>query len=95
MALMDYYGNTGFKFTNGSVGGVVGSLLPYIYVIAGLILLLMLVMGGIGLMTSAGNPDKTKSAMGKIKAGLIGFLIIFISYFVAKIVEVALGVKFM
>jgi len=95
MALMDYYSNTGFKFTNGSVGGIVGSLLPYIYVVAGLILLVILIIGGIGLMTSAGNPDSSKAAMGKIKGGLIGFLIIFISYFIAKIVEVALGVSFM
>jgi hypothetical protein len=77
------------------IGSIVSKLLPYIYVIAGLILLLMLVLGGIGLMTSAGNPDKSKAAMGKIKGGLIGFLIIFISYFVAKIIEVALGVSFM
>jgi len=81
------------KFTN--VGSVIGKLLPYVYVVAGLILLLMLISGGIGLMTSAGNPDKSKAAWGKITGGLIGFLIIFVSYFIAKIVEVLLGVSFM
>jgi len=81
------------KFTN--VGSVVGGLLPYIYVVAGLILLLFLIIGGIGLMTSAGNPDKSKAAYGKITGAVIGFLIIFVSYFIAKIVEVLLGVSFM
>lgn len=95
MDLMSYYQGTGFAFANATVGDIVGALLPYVYVVAGLILLLMLVAGGIGLMTSAGSPDKSKAAYGKITAALIGFMIIFVSYFVAKIVEVALGVKFM
>lgn len=80
-------------FTN--VGSIIGKLLPYVYVVAGLTLLLFLIAGGIGLMTSAGNPDKSKAAMGKISGALIGFLIIFVSYFIAKIVEVLLGVSFM
>ena len=89
------YAGTGFKFENATIGEIIGKLLPYIYVVAGLILLLMLISGGIGLMTSAGNPDKSKAAMGKITGGIIGFLIIFISYFVAIIAEKVLGVKFM
>lgn len=92
---MDLYGSSGFNFKNATIGQIIGTLLPYVYVVAGLILLLMLINGGIGLMTSAGNPDKSKAAFGKISAGLIGFLIIFISYFVAKVVEKILGVSFM
>lgn len=82
------------SFSGKSVGDIVGSLLNYIYVAAGLVLLLMLVSGGIGLMTSAGNPDKSKAAMGKITGAIIGFLIIFVSYFAAKIVETIFGISF-
>ena len=89
------YDGTGFKFANSNPAMIIGELLPYIYVVAGLILLLMLISGGIELMTSAGNPDKTKAGYGKISAALIGFLIIFVSYMVAKIVEEILGVSFM
>lgn len=89
------YSGTGFNFENATIGEIIGALLPYIYVVAGLILLLMLIAGGIGLMTSAGNPDKSKAAQGRITGALIGFVIIFVSYFIAKIVEVVLGVKFM
>jgi hypothetical protein len=81
------------KFSD--IGSIINKLLPYVYVIAGLILLLMLIAGGIGLMTSAGNPDKSKAAQGRITGALIGFVIIFVSYFVAKIVEVIFGVSFM
>ncbi len=89
------YSGTGFKFENKTLADIISDLLPYIYVIAGLILLINLISGGIELMTSAGNADKTKSGFGKITGSLIGFLIIFISYFAAKIAETILGVKFM
>jgi len=44
-------------------------------------------------MTAAGDPAKSKAGYGRISTGLIGFLIIFISYFVTQIVEVVLGIK--
>ena len=75
------------------VGAVIGGLLPYIYVVAGLLMLLMLIIGGITLMTSGGDPAKTKDGYGKITAGVVGFLIIFVSYFVVQILEVVLGFK--
>ena len=94
-SMLPNYSGTGFRFENATIATIIGELIPYIYVFAGLILLIMLIMGGIGLMTAAGNPDKSKAAYGKITSALIGFLIIFVSYFAAKIVEAVLGVKFM
>ena len=76
-------------------GTVISTLLPYIYVAAGLLLLVTLIMGGITLMTAAGDQGKMKQGYGQITAGLIGFVIIFVSYFVAQIIQVALGVKFL
>jgi uncharacterized membrane protein len=78
-----------------NVGQIISAVLPYVFVIAGLVLLVMLIFGGIGLMTSGGNPDKTKAGYGRIINALIGFLIIFIAYLVAQLVEVMLGVKFL
>lgn len=75
------------------LGSVVSAALPYVYVLAGLSMLIMLIFGGVTLMTAAGDPGKTKAGYGKISAGLIGFVIIFVSYFVVQIVEVMLGVK--
>lgn len=78
-----------------SPGDIINSLVPYIFVAAGLVLLVILIMGGIGLMTSGGNPDKVKSNYSKITNALIGFLVIFIVYFVAQIVQVMLGIDFL
>ena len=76
-----------------SLGEVISKVLEYAYVFAGIALLVMLVTGGISLMTAAGNPDKAKEGYGKITGALIGFLIVFVSYFLVQIIEVMLGVK--
>lgn len=96
-AIIPTYDNVDFKYKDilGSqytVGEILSDLLPYIYVMAGLVLLLLLITGGFSLMTSAGNPDKIKAGYGKIKSALIGFLIIFISYIVAMLIQTILGV---
>ena len=77
------------------IGTILTKLLPFIYVAAGLLLLITLIMGGITLMTAAGDQGKMKQGYGQITAGLIGFVIIFVSYFVAQIIQIALGVKFL
>lgn len=76
----------------GDVGSIITALLPYVYVVAGLSLLIMLIWGGITLMTAAGDPGKVKEGYGKITAGVIGFIIVFLSYIVVKVLEVVLGV---
>lgn len=92
-AKLPTYDGTGFKFANQNLGEIINQLLPYIYAFAGLALFVMLIWGGITLMTAAGDPAKSKAGYGRITAGLIGFLIIFVSYFVAQLVEVILGIK--
>lgn len=94
-AVLPGYEGTFFKFANKNLGQVISALLPYIYVAAGLALLVMLIMGGIQLMTAAGDPAKTKASYGRLTFALIGFLVIFISYFVAQLLEVILGIKFL
>lgn len=75
------------------LGEVISEVLKYAYVFAGIALLVMLVAGGISLMTAAENPDKAKEGYDKITGALIGFLIIFVSYFLVQIIEVMLGVN--
>jgi hypothetical protein len=92
VTLPDYTG-VNFKFANKSVADIFNALLPYIFVIAGLILLFILIAGGFGLMTAVGDPKKIEASQGRITSALIGFLIIFISYFVVQLVELMLGIK--
>jgi len=95
MALMDAYGDSGFALKNSNIGDIISKVLPYVFVVAGLILLFMLILGGIQLMTSAGDPDKTKAGYGRIIHAFIGFIIVFVAYFVAQLAEVMLGIDFL
>jgi len=81
------------ELTTGGIGGIISLALPYIYVFAGIALLVMIILGGFTLMTAAGDPAKTKEGYGRISSGLVGFLIIFISYFIIQILEIILAVK--
>lgn len=83
----------GFKFANKTLGDIISALLPYIFTIAGIILFALLIMGGFELLTSGGNPEKTKKAQGRITSSLIGFLIIFLAYWLTQLLEVIFGIS--
>ena len=74
-----------------SIEGIVSALIPFIYVLAGLALLLMLIVGGFQLMMSAGDPKGVESGRNKVMYALIGFLIIFVSYWLVQILQVVFG----
>ena len=79
------------KFPN--IGSIITQLLPIVFVLAGIILFIFLIIGGFGLLTSAGDPGKTKAAQGKITSAVIGFVIIFIAYWLVRIIEIMLGIQ--
>lgn len=83
-----------FKFGGeAKIGDIISALLPYVYVLAGLTLFILLIIGGFGLLTSGGAPEKIKAAQGKITSAVIGFVIIFISYWLVRILEIVLGIS--
>lgn len=61
--------------------------------IAGIILLVLIIAGGFMMISSAGSGDQKKAGTAKtmITDALIGFLVIFLSYFIIQIVEVITG----
>jgi len=61
--------------------------------IAGIILIGLIIAGGFMMIASAGSGDSKKAATAKtlITDALIGFLVIFLSYFIIQIVEVITG----
>ena len=61
------------------IGSLFTTILPYVFGLAGILLLIYLVMGGLQLMTSQGDPKAAQSAQGKITNSLIGFIIVIIA----------------
>jgi hypothetical protein len=87
-------GAPGFKFnSSGGIGEIVSAIIPYLFTAAGVLLLLYLVMGGLQMMTSGGDPKAMQDAKGKITNALIGFLIVFTSYWVVQIIGSLVGLQ--
>jgi hypothetical protein len=92
---------TGFNFGGGNpddrvsitLGAFISAIIPYLFTTAGIILLLYLLMGGFGYLTSAGDPKKTQEAKAKITNALIGFLIVFAAYWIVQLAGKLLGIE--
>jgi hypothetical protein len=84
-------GPTGFAFTD--IASVVNGSIKYIFAAAGIGLLLVLIFGGFTLLTSAGDAKKLESGKNQITNGLIGFLIIFVAYWIVQLVGNIFGIS--
>ena len=78
----------GLKSGTDSLGGITSIILPYVLTIAGLILFGMLVMRGFTMLTGAADKHAQETGKGQITSALIGFFIIFLSYWIAQILQV-------
>lgn len=78
-----------------SIGKLVSVFLNASFVLAGIILLVFFIMGGIGMIAGAGSNDPQKLEQGKKAAtsALIGFIIVFASYWIVKLIQQITGVS--
>ena len=76
-----------------SVSSIINELLPYLLTGAGLILFGMLLWGGFEMMTATTDAKKAEAGKGRITAAIVGFLIIFASYWIAQIIQIIFGVN--
>lgn len=81
------------KYTN--FGVLVNLILKNSLTLAGIILLVLIIAGGIMFIAAAGSDDSKKmaAASSTVTSALIGFLVIFLSYFIIQIIEVLTGLK--
>ena len=82
----------GSKFPD--LGSFFSTLLFNAYAFLGIIFLILIIVGGWGIIAGAGSGDKNKVGEGQkaVSAAIIGFVVIFLSYFIVKVVEVVTGV---
>lgn len=81
------------EFAGANVGEILSVLLTYIFPFAGLLMLVYLLYGGYKYMLSQGDPKALQGAKGTITTALIGFVIVFVSYWLVQIVGIALGLN--
>jgi len=79
----------------GSIGEIISNLLQNIYVLAGILLFVLLIIGGVIFIIGAGNdsPEQAKKGKQAITAALIGFVVIFASYWIIRIIEIVTGMN--
>jgi len=78
---------------NGAVGKIVSTLVPYLMMIAGFVLIFMLITGGIMMMTAGDSPDKADAGKSRVTSSILGFIVMFSAYWIAQIVQIMLGVR--
>lgn len=83
-----------FKDIKG-VGDLVSAIVANLYILAGIVFLILFIWGGLQVIGSAGSSDPQQAAKGWkiITAAFVGFLIIFASYWIIKIIELITGLQ--
>jgi hypothetical protein len=84
-------GHQGAQDIADSPTAFLSAILPNIFTIAGLLLLVYLVAGGLMVIKSAGSEGKGKGK-DAITNALVGFIIIFASYWIVQIVQIITGI---
>lgn len=76
------------------IGGIFSLFLKIAFVLAGLVLLFFFILGGIGMISSAGqsNPQKAEQSKKTITSAIIGFVIVFTSYWIVKLIGQLIGI---
>ncbi|MGI5826184.1 MAG: hypothetical protein ACOX50_02095 [Patescibacteria group bacterium] len=74
-----------------NVAKIISLVLGYVFIFAGLLLFFFLIAGGFQLMTSPNDEKSITSARAKITNALIGFLLLFVSYWIVQIIQTILG----
>src|SRR3990167_8638322 len=82
-----------YKLAGIDLAGIINLIVPLIFAIAGITLFIMLVMGGLAIFTSAGNPEGMKKGQQQIVNALIGLVIVFAAYWIVQLVEYSLGLN--
>lgn len=85
--------SSGGKIVEFSLKGILEAIIPYVMAFAGIILFLMLIFGGITMLSSAGNPEGVKKGQQMITNALLGFVIIFVAFWIMQALQIVFGLK--
>lgn len=76
-----------------TVGGVIQTAIPFVFAFSGIALLLMLIAAGFDFVTSAGDPKKLEMGKQRLTYAIVGFLVIFVSYWMVQLAGIIFGIQ--
>jgi len=74
-------------------GGIISRILAFAFPLAGIILFVMLAWAGFEILSGAAEKKSLDAGRQRATAAIIGFILLFVSYWLTRIVEVIFGVK--
>lgn len=76
-----------------TLGDLINRVLPFLATFAGVILLFVFIWGGYDFITSQGDAAKVKSAQAKLTTGIIGFILLIVSYLLVRLIAKIFGLE--
>ncbi len=82
----------------GSVIEIVAALIAFGLIVASVLSLIYIIIGGISFILSAGNEEKIRKAVGTVRYSIIGLAVSFIAFFavmwIAKLLDIPFDLNF-
>jgi uncharacterized membrane protein len=79
---------------NGSILEIVATFVALGLIVAAILSLVYIIVGGISFILSAGNEEKIKKAVNTIRFSIIGLVVAFIAFFAVSFIANILGIPF-
>lgn len=72
---------------------LLGEILVFAFPLSGVILLVMILWGGFEMVSGAANKKSMDAGRQRITAAVVGFVLLFVSYWIIRIVEQVFGIQ--
>ena len=73
------------------ISSLINVFMSFLFPLALIIIFLMFVYAGYLYLSSEGSPDKVKQAQGVITSSIVGFILLFVAFFVVRLVASFFG----
>ena len=78
---------------NITIGSIISALLPYIFGIAGFLILIYIVLGGYQVLISQGDPKLIAAGQEKITYAIVGFIVMFSAFWIVQLAGRILNIE--
>lgn len=79
---------------NGSVIDIVATFIALSLIVASILCLFFIIIGGISFILSAGNEEKIRKAVNTIRYSIIGLIVTFVAFFAVSFISRLLDIPF-
>lgn len=79
---------------NGSIIDLIATFVALALIVAFVLSLVFIIVGGISFILSAGNEEKIKRSVHTIRYAIVGFIVTFLAFFIVAYLSKFLGIEF-